>query len=148
MKRIICFTLIAIFFASFNAQAQESVAKPAKKQKVAEITFESLDYDNKIILVLKEAGDRGLSVQKIARHVFNASNSFFETIEFEEIRRYVQNYLLKNSKSSDSLFEKVGPKGVYRINPNSAEMQQLMLLFTDETDEAEKPSIDLSLSLF
>ena len=45
MKRIICFTLIAIFFASFNAQAQESVAKPAKKQKVAEITFESLDYD-------------------------------------------------------------------------------------------------------
>ncbi len=99
-------------------------------------------------MVLKEAGDRGLSVQKIARHVFNASNSFFETIEFEEIRRYVQNYLLKNSKSSDSLFEKVGPKGIYRINPNSAEMQQLMLLFTDETDEAEKPSIDLSLSLF
>ena len=96
-------------------------------------------------MVLKEAGDRGLSVQKIARHVFNASNSFFETIEFEEIRRYVQNYLLKNSKSSDSLFEKVGPKGIYRINPNSAEMQQLMLLFTDETDEAEKPSIDFSL---
>ena len=45
MKRIICFTLIAIFFASFNAQSKESVAKPAKKQKVAEITFESLDYD-------------------------------------------------------------------------------------------------------
>ena len=45
MKRIICFTLIAIFFASFSAQAQDQTAKPAKKQKVAEITFESLDYD-------------------------------------------------------------------------------------------------------
>lgn len=87
---------------------------------------------------------------KIARHVFNDSNSFFETIDFEEVHRYVQNFLLKNSKTSDSLVENVGKRGVYRMNPKSAESQQLMLMFKDEEPEEEKPKtdVDLSLSLF
>lgn len=58
MKKLVCFTLIALLFASFTLQAQESSKKPqdatkkeqsatkkGKKVKVAEITFESLEYD-------------------------------------------------------------------------------------------------------
>lgn len=109
-----------------------------------------MPYDEKILRFLTEAGEQGLSVQKLARHVFNDSNTFFETIDFEDVHRYVQNFLLKNSKTYDSLVENVGRRGVYRLNPRSAESQQLRLKFLDEDTEEEKPKpdVDLSLSLF
>ena len=111
----------------------------------------SVVYDDKILRVLTEAGSDGLSVLKLSRHVFNASNTLFETVDFEEVHRYVQSFLLKNSRSSDSLVENVGRRGVYRLNPRSAESQQLMLQFSDEEpneEEPPKPSVNLSLSLF
>lgn len=107
-----------------------------------------LTYDQTILQTLKEAGDEGLSVQKIARHVYNASNNFFETISFEEVHRYVQYYLLKNSKSSGSLIENTGQRGVYRLNKNSAELQQLTFLFVDDEEESPTQCVDQSLSLF
>jgi len=107
-----------------------------------------LAYDNTILQILKEAGDEGLSVQKIARHVYNASNNFFETISFEEVYRSVQYFLLKNSRSSDSLIENFGRRGIYRLNKNSAELQQLFFLFEDNEEEPQAPSADQSLSLF
>lgn len=85
--------------------------------------------------MLTEAGMKGISVQKIARHVFNASNTFFETVSFEEVRSYVQQYLLKNSKNPDSIIESAGARGTYRMNPSSKESQQLMLLFRDEKQD-------------
>ena len=60
MKKIVFFTMIALLFASFSLQAQDSSVKPKKetpkeqsapkkekksKAKVAEITFESLEHD-------------------------------------------------------------------------------------------------------
>lgn len=60
MKKIFFFTMIALLFASFSLQAQNSSVKPQKeatkeqsapkkekksKAKVAEITFESLEHD-------------------------------------------------------------------------------------------------------
>lgn len=109
-----------------------------------------MNYDEKILRFLAEAGNNGLSVMKISRHVFNDSNSFFETIDFEEVHRYVQNFLLKNSRNTDSLIENVGKRGIYRLNPRSAESQQLKLKFSDDEKEEEKPTnnVDLSLSLF
>jgi hypothetical protein len=109
-----------------------------------------LTYDDKILRFLTEAGSDGLSVRKLARHVFNASNTLFETVDFEEVHRYVQTFLLRNSRSSDSLVENVGKRGIYRLNPRSARSQQLMLMFSEEEEpeEAPKPAVDLSLSLF
>ena len=110
-----------------------------------------MTYDDKILRFLTEAGTDGLSVKKLSRHVFNASNTLFEPIDYEEVHRYVQAFLLRNSRSSDSLVENVGRRGIYRLNPQSADSQQLMLMFRDEeepTDDDPKPSIDLSLSLF
>lgn len=92
-----------------------------------------------------------MSVYKIARHVFNASNSLFEPIEFEDVHRYVQQYVLRCSRGADALLQNVGQRGIYRLNPNSAQSQQLMLMFRDDEEELEEGKTggeDLSLSLF
>ncbi len=99
-------------------------------------------------MFLAEAGNNGLSVKKIARHVFNASNNFFEELDFQEVHNAVQQYLTRNSKNRDSLIEKVGPRGIYRLNTNSPISQQLMFDFFQEEEELQKPTEDLSLSLF
>lgn len=110
-----------------------------------------LEYDRHILRVLTEAGHDGLSVQKIARHVFNASNTFFCAVDFEDIYKYVRQYLARNSKGCDSLVENTGVRGMYRLNMNSGETRQLMLCFMDDSETEEKPQVcneDRSLSLF
>ena len=111
-----------------------------------------MNYDQQILKVLTEAGERGIGVQTIAKHIYNMNRTFFFQPDFEEIRSYVQQYLLRNSKSQQSLIESTGRRGYYRLNTSgSADARQLMLQFTDrqEEKEEEKPQVqDLSLSLF
>jgi hypothetical protein len=68
------------------------------------------------------------------------------------VRNYVQQYLLKNSKSQQSLIESTGQRGYYRLNTTgSKDAQQLMLLFRDDiVNDDVQPSAqqDLSLDLF
>ena len=52
-------------------------------------------YDQQILKVLTEAGDKGLSMKAISMHVFNMNNTFFVSPDFEEIRTYVKQYLLR-----------------------------------------------------
>ncbi len=107
-----------------------------------------MQYDKEILRVLAEAGDEGLSVRKVSRHVLNACNSLFEPIGQDEVHKYVQSYLLKNSKSTGSVIEKTR-KGVYRLNEHCKMTQQQLLQFRDEDDVVEvKPDDDQSLSLF
>ena len=65
----------------------------------------------------------------------------------------VQQYLLRNSKSPQSLIESTGRRGYYRLNTQgSADARQLLLDFRDEVTndetENEKSQQDLSLDLF
>ena len=53
-----------------------------------------MQYDKEILRVLAEAGSEGLSVQKISRHVFNACNSLFNSLNQEDVHKYVQMYLV------------------------------------------------------
>ena len=110
-----------------------------------------MSYDQQILKILTEAGERGISVQNISRHVYNLNCTFFVSPDYEEIRNYVQQYLLKNSKSSSSLIESTGQRGYYRLNTEgSNDAQQLMLQFRDEqqpVEEVKQPQ-DLSLNLF
>lgn len=107
-----------------------------------------MQYDKEILRVLAEAGSEGLSVQKVSRHVFNACNSLFNSLDQEDVHKYVQMYLLKNSKSVTSLIEK-NRKGVYKLNEGNQLSQQLILQFHDEVETPkEKPVEDKSLSLF
>ena len=116
------------------------------------IFVDTLTYDQQILQVLTEAGEKGLNVQAISKHVFNMNRTFFVTPDFDEIRTYVQQYLLRNSKSHQSLIESTGQRGYYRLNTSgSTDALQMMLRFRDgqeSSTEEEKPQQDLSLSLF
>jgi len=111
-----------------------------------------LTYDQQILKVLTEAGEYGVSVQAVAKHVYNMNCTFFTQPDYEEIRSYVQQFLLKNSKSNLSLIENTGRRGYYRLNTTgSADARQMMLQFREEKieeKEEEKPQQDLSLDLF
>lgn len=113
-----------------------------------------MTYDQQILKVLTEAGERGIGVQTISKHVYNMNCTFFVQPDFEEIRSYVQQYLLKNSKSPQSLIESTGRRGYYRLNTiGSTDAQQMMLQFMEESAEknqesADKSDVDLSLDLF
>lgn len=108
-------------------------------------------YNSEILRILVEAGDEGLSVKKIARHVHNACNTLFSTVSFDEVYTYVAQYLIRNSKNADSMITRTDVRGNYRINPRNEDSQQLMLQFQDECDEKEniqESSVDQSLPLF
>ena len=90
-------------------------------------------------------------MQNISRHVYNLNCTFFYQPDYEEVRSYVQQYLLRNSKSQQSLIESTGQRGYYRLNTTgSKDAQQLMLMFRDEQQPVEevKEQKDLSLNLF
>ena len=86
-------------------------------------------------------------MQNISRHVYNLNCTFFHQPDYEEVRSYVQQYLLKNSKSQQSLVESTGQRGYYRLNTTgSKDAQQLMLLFRDNitNDDAQKTLVSAS----
>ena len=110
-----------------------------------------MGYDQQILKILTEAGERGISVQTLAKHVYNMNCTFFFQPDYEEIRSYVQQYLLRNSKSAQSLIESTGRRGYYRLNTTgSTDALQMLLQFREEQEEKEeeKPQQDLSLDLF
>ena len=114
-------------------------------------SFVMQKYNSEILRILVEAGDEGLSVKKIARHVHNGCNTLFSTVSFDEVYTYVAQYLIRNSKNADSMITRIDVRGNYRINPRNEDSQQLMLQFQDECDEKEniqEPSVDQSLPLF
>ena len=114
------------------------------------LSSNSMNYDSEILYVLKEAGAKGLSIRKIARHVFNSRNSLFDIVSLDDVHRYVAWYLTKNCKSADSFIERTDVRGVYRLNLSNAS-RQLQFDFKDEENEngdEEIPCEDKSLSLF
>ncbi len=109
-----------------------------------------MNYDSEILFVLNEAGPKGLSIRKIAIHVFNKCNGFFDAVSLEDVHRYVASYLAKNCKMPGSVIERTDIRGVYRLNLNNTS-GQLQFDFKDETPEENtyaKAEEDRSLSLF
>ena len=111
-----------------------------------------MTYDRQILQILTDVGERGIGVQQLAKHVYNLNCTLFSQPDFQEVHSYVQQYLLKNSKSSASLVESMERRGYYRLNTqNNADARQLMIEFRQETnteEKEEKPVKDLSLDLF
>ena len=111
-----------------------------------------MTYDRQILRILLDVGEQGISVQLLAKHVYNQNVSLFFMPDMDEIRSYVQQYLLKNSKSAASLVESMERRGYYRLNTkNNSDARQLMIDFRSETtteEKEEKPVQDLSLDLF
>lgn len=113
-----------------------------------------MTYEQQILHILSEVGERGISVSVLSKHVYNLNCTLFSQPDLQEVKQFVQQYLLKNSKSSLSLIESTGRRGYYRLNTqNNADARQLMFEFREEEIrleevEEEKPQQDLSLSLF
>lgn len=109
-------------------------------------------YDEQILKILSDVGYLGISVQILTKHVYNMNCNLFSTSDINEIHRYVQQYLLRNSKSQQSLIECTGRRGYYRLNTeHSSIARQLMLNFKEEQaelKEPDKPQEDFSLDLF
>lgn len=96
-----------------------------------------------------EAGEAGISIKKIARHVFNEQNSFFVETDYDSVRVAVRQYLQRQCVRRDGLVRRVS-HGVYQFNAQTQEARQLMLQFKDQEEScAGKPQAeDQSLSLF
>lgn len=115
-----------------------------------------MTYDQQILQILLQAGEKGMSVQALAKHVYNLNWTFFQQPDLQEIHKYVRKYLLRNSKSKQSLVERTSRRGFYRLNTRGTnDAKQLMLQFQKDTEgkegkeeKEEKPQEDLSLSLF
>ena len=110
-----------------------------------------MTYDRQILRILTDVGDKGISVQLLAKHVYNQNSTLFFSPDLSEIHAYVQQYLLKNSKSPSSLIESMERRGFYRLNTqNNADARQLVLEFREQSpveEKEEKPQQDLSLDL-
>lgn len=110
-----------------------------------------MNYERQILQTLMEAGSRGLSVRKIARHVFNMSNGFFSEVDFEQVHLLVQQYLTRKSARPDGIVSRVS-HGIYRLNTQTRQGRQLILQFKEEKDtdaQRQKPPVeDQSLNLF
>ncbi|MCD8289959.1 MAG: hypothetical protein LUC91_00470 [Prevotella sp.] len=114
-----------------------------------------MEYEKEIIYVLSEAGKKGLSIKKIARHIYNNNNSLFDELSFEDVHKAVAGFLQRNCKRRNSLVERTQKNGTYRIRV-SVKPTQLQLYFKDDEDvkdvkeeEYDKQSgKDNSLSLF
>lgn len=113
-----------------------------------------MNYDRQIVEILLQVSSHGIRVQALAKHVYNLNVNFFFQPSQEEVYRYVQGYIRRNSGGKNSLIEKVS-HGCYRLNmQNNQEARQLNFIFLNEKktvfdDDKQKQSpIDLSLDLF
>lgn len=97
-----------------------------------------MNYDKEIIRVLREVDDEGISIMKIARHVFNACNSLFEPEDFEAVHKDVAKFLTRHSKNPGSIIEKAKIRGRYRLNMKSGKARQLILNFAMDEQRGEE----------
>lgn len=72
--------------------------------------------EQQIVELLAKAGTRGMTCKKLAKHLYNANNSLFETLSFDDIYRELQAYFYKKTKTRNSYIEKTGQWGYYRLN--------------------------------
>ncbi len=115
-----------------------------------------MTYDKQILQILSAAGEQGISVRFLAKHVYNMNCTLFSAPDITEVHNYVQQYLLRNSKSPRSLIERTERWGWYRLNTSgSDDARQLMFDFkqaksnTGTTEEEDTPArTDMSLNLF
>lgn len=104
---------------------------------------------------MTDVGVRGISVRSLVKHVYNMNCTFFAAPELDDVRTYVRRYVVRNSRSADSLLEHADRRGYYRLNTfGNADARQLVLQFhtTDEvpdgSDDPKPAQQDLSLDLF
>lgn len=92
--------------------------------------------EHQILDILAKVGDKGLTCKNLARHLYNASNSLFQSASFDDIYRELQMYMIKKSKAKNSYIEKTGRWGYYRLNQEKLKTA-LGSLFDELEEEPE-----------
>ena len=110
-------------------------------------------YEQQILRILLGVGARGISVKKLAKHVYNHYCTLFNQPDFRDVYRAVRQYVQRQSRSQKGLLEHADRWGCYRLNTSNATARQLVLDFNvqkeiKEEEEIEKPKQDFSLNLF
>ena len=54
-----------------------------------------MTYDEQILYLMAKVGDRGLSVNLIAKHLYNLNSSLFFTPNIEDIKNVINNFTKK-----------------------------------------------------
>lgn len=91
-----------------------------------------MNYEREILDILLEAGDKGLTVKNISRHVHYEANSLFEEICYNDVYKDVRRFIQKESRNSYSILEHTQERGCYRLNRNSEIFSQLLLQFDNQ----------------
>lgn len=94
-----------------------------------------MHIEESVLQILKEAGPQGLHVAKISLHVFNGMNSLFEQMDFDEVHRRVNLFLIRQTKSKHPLVTRLR-KGVYKVNRRTLRQMQLSAK-SEPADEGE-----------
>ena len=110
-------------------------------------------YKQQILTVLSEVGERGISVAMLAKHIYNMNVTLFSSPDYQEVRQYVGQYLLRNARSAKPLVESTGRRGYYRLNSRGRTFVRktdidIQVEQSEEETEEVAPQPDLSLSLF
>ena len=110
-------------------------------------------YEEQILRILLGVGARGISVKKLAKHVYNHYCTFFFQPDFRDVYRAVQQYVQRQTRSKQGLLEHAERWGHYRLNTTCQTARQLMLDWESSQDEAiekeeERVVEDRSLNLF
>lgn len=90
-----------------------------------------MNYEREVFDILLEAGDKGLAVRKIARHVHHNVDSLFERVAYEDVYSSVRKLVNKESRNPHSFIEHAQKRGCYRLNKDSGMYKQLLLQFED-----------------
>jgi hypothetical protein len=92
-------------------------------------------YEQHIIKVFVDVGEQGISAALLAKHVYNMSITLFEQPDYEDIKKRVRQFIIRNSRTPRSLLERTGRWGFYRLNThNSVEAYQTQLQFQPHQD--------------
>lgn len=106
-----------------------------------------MKYEDLIIRILIEAGDDGLSVRKVTRHVYNAVNGFFEEADWGTVHRVVRAFLHRHSRGMEAAISR--PKhGVYCLNLATQAGKNLVdSILNDSATCVESQTKEVELSL-
>ena len=99
-----------------------------------------MTYDQQILQILTEVGQRGISVQSLAKHVYNLNCTLFFQPDVDEIRRWVWSFLQRSSRAKRPLVERTGRHGFYRLTKRGTTfVRQQMAAPTSEQEEEAPP---------
>ncbi len=91
----------------------------------------TVNYEKEVFDILLEAGEKGLTVSKIARHVHHEVNSLFERVDYADVYNSVRRLVNKESRNPYSFIEHTQKRGCYRLNKDSGMYMQQVLQFDD-----------------